>query len=117
MVIDTFVGTPNLEAKAWFFTRPRGGKYITDIRVARITRGNGTSVKREVLEAWRSINRVKKTYTRLQKVSYQIVHRPDCPIRSSSQAPMGINEGFIMSGQGVGSQFALCRRFSFNRGK
>jgi hypothetical protein len=68
MVVDTFVGTPNLEAKAWFFTRPRGGKYITDIRVARITRGNGTPVKREVLEAWRSINRVKKTYAGSERV-------------------------------------------------
>jgi hypothetical protein len=68
IVIDTFVGTPNLEAKAWLFTRPKGGKYVTDIRVIRITRGNGTRVKREVLEPWRSINRIKKIYGGSERV-------------------------------------------------
>ena len=68
VVTDTFVGTPNLEAKAWFFTRPRGGKYITDIRVVRITGGYKVPIKREVLERWRSINTVKKIYAGSERV-------------------------------------------------
>ena len=68
VVTDTFVGTPNLEAKAWFFTRPRGGEYVTDIRVVRITGGHDVPVEREVLEAWRGINRIKKIYAGSERV-------------------------------------------------
>jgi len=62
------VGTPNLEAKAWFFTRLRGGLYITDIRVVRITGGNGTPIKREVLEAWGGMNKVSQNYAGSERV-------------------------------------------------
>jgi len=68
VVTDTFVGTPNLQAKAWFFTRPRGGTYVTDIRVVRVTGGNGTPKEKTVLEAFGSINKVKNNYAGSEKV-------------------------------------------------
>jgi len=67
-VTDTFVGTPNLEAKAWFFTKPKGGIYKTDIRVVRITGGYDTPVNREVLEEWGTVNKVKMNYAGSEKV-------------------------------------------------
>ena len=68
VVTDALVGTPDLEAKAWFFARPRGGKYVTDIRVVRLTGGPGIPIQREVLEGWRGSNRVKKIYAGSEKV-------------------------------------------------
>ena len=67
-VTDTFVGTPSLEAKAWFFTRPRGGNYVTDIRVVRITGGITAPRKREVLEAWGGVNNVSQNYVGSERV-------------------------------------------------
>jgi hypothetical protein len=66
-VTDTFVGTPNLEARAWFFTRPKGGNYITDIRVTRITGGYAGPMK-QVLEAWGGVNKVIQNYAGSERV-------------------------------------------------